>query len=63
MGKTGRNMNGRTVKIGKMKYIERKIRQNIPGKKRINMHENTYGIRRACKRFSFISEAILRIMN
>jgi hypothetical protein len=56
MGKRGRNVNGRTVKIGKMKYSERKIRQNKSGKKRINMHGNTYGTQRACKRFLFISE-------
>jgi hypothetical protein len=28
-----------------MKYSERKIRQNKSGKKRINMHENTYDTR------------------
>jgi hypothetical protein len=33
-------MNGRTVKMGNMKYSGRKIRQNKSGKKRINMHEN-----------------------
>ena len=63
MGKGGRNMNGRTVKIDNIKYSERKIRQNKFGKKRINMPDNTYGIRTECKRFPFISELILRIMN
>jgi hypothetical protein len=63
MGKRGRNMNRRNVKIGKIKYSERKIRQNISGKKRINMHEYTYGIRTACKRFFSTSELKLRKMN
>jgi hypothetical protein len=34
LGKRGRNMNGRTVKIGNMKYSEREIRQNKSGKRR-----------------------------
>jgi predicted nucleic-acid-binding Zn-ribbon protein len=63
VGKRGRNLKRKTVKIGNMKYIERKIRQNKSGKKIINMHENTYGIRKACKRFPFILELKLRIMN
>ena len=56
-------MNGRSVKISNMKHGERKMRPNKSGEKKINMHENTYDIRTACKRFLFISEFKLRIMN
>jgi len=56
-------MNGRSVKISNMKYSERKTRPNKSGEKRTNMYENTYDIRTACKRFLFISEFKLRIMN
>jgi len=63
IGKRERNMNGRSVKISNMKHGERKMRPNKSGEKKINMHEITYDIRTACKRFLFISEFKLRIMN